>query len=178
MKLALPFCLILLAGCLSSPPPETGPADLSATPQTPGTSHAELAQLAGEWSVTVTAPGSASPVGVGEARIQALHGQRFLRLEVELTVDGRPLTLTGHVGRVDSSGQWQALWLSNLSTGMSLLRGRGRLSRGVEFVGEADGVRGKSVLRVLSEDSFQYQTYGVAEDGGFRLLRTSEYVRK
>jgi len=171
---------LLLVSCLTplSPPsrpylPVVDPGPAAA----PVEAHEALASLAGSWAVTVTAPGQDAPVGGGSARIEALHGGRYLRLEVALDLDGRPLVLTGHLGHDAERGEWQALWLSDLSTGMSLLSGGGDLERGVQLVGQRGGVRGRSVLTVEGPDAFRLETFGPGPDGRERLLRTSRYVR-
>ena len=128
--------------------------------------------------MTVSAPGQDQPIGVGEATLEAVHGGRFLRLTVNLSLEGRTVDLTGHLGYDRAGGEWQALWLSDLSTGMSLLRGTGELGRGVSLVGVRGGLRGRSVLTVSGPDRFRVETYGPGEDGRERLLRRSDYLRR
>jgi Protein of unknown function (DUF1579) len=182
MRRSAPWLLLLVAAC-AAPPPSTSPAPVAPTlpgnsAQGPGPAHSQLAALEGDYAVTVTSPGRDAPVGEGSARLSSLHGGRFLRLEVQLELEGTPVRLTGHLGFDGASQEWQALWLSDLSTGMSLLRGRGQLEQGVHLRGEQAGVSGRSILRVRTPTGFSLATYGRGPDGRERLLRTSTYVRK
>lgn len=179
IPLALALSLLSLAACLTSPPPPPAPpVPPAGTGEELAPAHRELRALAGDWEVTVTAPGREAPLGSGRARLVPLHGGRFLRLEVELELQGRPLTSTGHLGHDTRMREWQALWLSGVSNGMALLRGRGDLERGVDLVGELRGVRGRSRLRLVGPDELRVETFGPGPDGGERLLRTTTYVRR
>lgn len=178
MRALLAASLLGLVACLSTPAPSSGAEVVPGAAELPGEQHHDLAALAGDWQVTVTAPGEAEPLGAGWAQIESLHDGRFLRLTVHLVLGGQSMTLTGHLGHDRESGEWQALWLSDLSTGMSLLRGRGDLARGVNLVGVRGGVRGRSVLTVSGPNEFGVETHGPGPDGGERLLRRSDYVRR
>jgi len=137
-----------------------------------------LVELAGTWTIEVRAPGVERPVGQGRGRLQALHGGRFLRLEVALDLEGSPFALTGHLGFDPQRGEYQALWLSDLAAGMSLLRGGGELDgRGITLRADDAQELGKSVLRRLDPDTFLLETWGVGPDRRERLLRTSTYRR-
>ena len=182
--------LLLLSGCLSSPtaPPPSAvsrqeaqlpPALLSeALLSEVGPQHALLASLAGEWLVRVERPGSSEPVGRGTARLTPLLGERFLQLEVQLTLGEQPLELRGFFGFDRAQDRWQALWLSDMGLGMSLLSGSGRPERGVVLRGEQGGIAGRSVWTVTGPESFRFETYVPGPDGRERLLRTSTYIRR
>jgi hypothetical protein len=180
MRAALVALSLGLTGCLDVPPPAPtpGPGAVPGTAGTPGEPHVALAELAGDWRVTVTTPGQEQPLGGGTATLESLHQGRFLRLTVDLTLGAQPVSLTGHLGYDRGSGEWQALWLSDLSTGMSLLRGTGELARGVSLAGVRGGLRGRSVLTVHGPNRFRVETFGPGGDGRERLLRRSDYVRR
>lgn len=143
----------------------------------PGAEHAALARLVGEWSVAIeTAAGD--PVGVGRATITPLHGGRFVALALELELSGAPVRLSGFLGFDRTTDAYQALWLSDLATGMTLLAGRGSLGgAGLRLAGRSAETEGESRLRLEGDDRFVSESWGRGATGDPVMLRRSIYRR-
>lgn len=143
----------------------------------PGREHDALARLVGEWTVSVeTAAGD--EVGAGRATVALLHGGRFVELALELELSGAPVRLTGFLGFDRTTDTYQALWLSDLGTGMTLLSGRGALAGdGLRLAGRSAETEGESRLRLEGDDRFVSESWGRGADGGPVLLRRSIYRR-
>jgi Protein of unknown function (DUF1579) len=172
----------LLAACTSAPPlppaRDAGP-DLAALAesQAPGREHAELAALAGEWSVSVEGPDGVA-MGSGTASLTATHGGRFLELELALEFADGPVSATGTVGFDRELGEYRALWVSTLATGMTLLRGTGSLrGAGIVLRGESGGTSAESRMRLLASGELVVESSGPGPDGEPRLLRRVRYAR-
>ena len=182
----------LAAGCVSANSPTqpvreeeaAAPVELARdiaarqASQRPDAAHRVLDPLAGEWHVTVEVPGRADPIGDGEARLTWVHGGLFLLWEVALDLDGEHLELTGYLGHDSAQGRYQALWLSDLAGGMTLLEGRGELDgRGLLLGGVSAEAAGQSRLRLTGPDTLVVESFGL--DGSERavLLRRTTYRR-
>lgn len=182
----LALSLLALSACVGPPrrpaPPPARPelaraVEAAAALQVPGPEHASLARLVGDWEVTVeVAPGET--LGGGTARIHETHGGRFVRFDLELELAGEPTTLTGWFGYDRVGEHYQALWLSNLATGMALLRGRGVLDDGgILLYGASAAARGRTRLLLREDGVLEVSSSGVGPDGEEKLLRRSRYVR-
>ena len=137
-----------------------------------------LEPLAGEWHVTVEVPGRGSPIGRGEAHLSWVHAGLFLRWEVFLELDGQELELTGYLGHDRARDRYQALWLSDLASGMTLLEGRGDLAgSGLVLGGVSAEAAGQSRMRLTDPDTLVVESFGL--DAGSRavLLRRTTYRR-
>lgn len=142
----------------------------------PGEAHSSLGKLAGEWSVDVQA-GDVS-VGSGLASVVRIHGGRFVLLQVSLNLDGSAVRSTGIVGYDAVAQRFQALWVSDLSTEMTLLAGRGSLEgAGLRLAGRSSEAEGVSRIQLLDEDNFVTESWGRSREGDPVLLRRSRYTR-
>ena len=190
--LLLSACVALTAGCVArASPTQPARADQAAPPvelardiaarqasQRPDAAHRVLDPLAGEWHVTVEMPGRAEPIGEGEARLAWVHGGLFLRWDVALELDGRPLELTGYLGHDRARDRYQALWLSDLASGMTLLEGRGDLDgRGLVLGGVSAEAAGQSRLRLTDPDTLVVESFGFDAEERAVLLRRTTYRR-
>lgn len=137
-----------------------------------------LDPLAGEWRVTVEIPGRAHPIGHGEARLSWVHAGLFLRWEVTLELDGQALRLTGYLGHDRARDRYQALWLSDLASGMTLLEGRGDLAgKGIVMGGVSSEAAGQSRLRLTDPDTLVVESFGLDAQERAVLLRRTTYRR-
>ena len=183
------FLLLAGLGC-SSPPPldvttaSTPEASLQlgkevearAMAAGPGAAHSSLGELSGDWAVVVQA--GEVTVGSGLASAERIHGGRFVLLKVSLDLDGSAVRSTGILGYDTASRMYQALWVSDLSTEMTLLAGRGSLEgAGLQLAGRGSEAEGVSRMQLLDEDTFVTESWGRSPDGEPVLLRRSRYTR-
>ena len=196
-SLSLPISLLCLsavqaASCVGAPrasqpvraqpaePPQELAQDIRArqASQRPDSAHVALDPLAGEWLVTVEVPGRAEPIGHGTARLSWVHAGLFMRWDVALQLDGQDLELTGYLGHDRVSDRYQALWLSDLAGGMTLLDGRGELGGlGIVLRGASSEAAGQSRLRLTDPDTLVVESFGLDEEQRAVLLRRTTYRR-
>jgi len=139
--------------------------------------HAALARLAGDWVVAVE-DGRGQRIGEGSAHLAMLHGGRFLEIDLELVLAGRPARATGWVGYDREAREHQALWISDLETGMSLMHGEGSLGgSGLRLSGARGALEGTSRWRLVSPDELVADVLAPEPGGGERLLRRTVYRR-
>jgi hypothetical protein len=154
-----------------------------------GPGHEKLDVLEGRWSVSLVsqnADGSDErTTGGGEANITWTMGRRFLDWEVVLDVEQEQHRVSGFLGYDVVLQEYQALWISELSTGMSLARGDGDPEgRGIVLQVRASGkgsssetAGARSVLRVLDHDHFVIESIGPDSRGEEGVVQRTSYVR-
>ena len=192
--------LFVIAGCTSTPPPvEPAPGnarpphelttaeriDLARRMHQRGRGHERIDSLEGTWEVEVTsqdADGSnVRPAGRGLGKIEWTMGRRFLRWDLELDVSGETHHVNGFLGYDVVVQEYQALWISELATGMSLARGDGDPEgRGIvlQVRPTGDEVGGaRSLLRILDVDHFVIESIAVDSKGEEGVVQRASYVR-
>ena len=196
---------LALAACVSpAPPPSKGtssPQEFAAGRQQedaserieharqvhrPGKHHQALSPLEGDWQVRVlgeeNAGGDPREIALGRALIRWTMGGLFLRWDVVLEVGTSRHTVTGFLGYDVIQEHYQALWVSELSSSLSLAHGSGSLSgRGIVLQASAPPQRGfvepRSVLRLLDGDHFTIESIGTKADGEEGVMQQAVYSR-
>jgi hypothetical protein len=153
----------------------------------PAAHHRRLAPLAGEWAVVLEGFGpDGAALGVqaeGRATIEWILGGRYLRWDSELELAGRLSRTTGFLGYDKGLEEYLFLVLSDLATGMPLLRGRGDLEReGISLsLAVAEELRlaatNRGVLRLVEPDTFTLEQLRTGPDGRERLDQRATYRR-
>jgi hypothetical protein len=115
---------------------------------TPGTQHASLAKMAGDFTLTVKSymgPGAEPEVSAATATRRLILGGRYLEEVVKGTMMGQPFEGRGISGYDNVSGEWWGTWIDTMSTGIMISRGEWDDAAGVgSFTGEFnDAVTGK-----------------------------------
>jgi len=151
----------------------------------PDDHHLRLDGFVGQWHVLVHAcpPARSEPVLVarGTAKIDWMLGRRYLEWDIRLDVGETTNVVSGHMGYDVVADEYQALWISDITTGMSIVYGNGNpQGRGLVMVGT--GTRGgrtvvvaRSVLRFVGQDSFVIERYGAQSEV---VIQRSTYVRR
>jgi hypothetical protein len=163
----------------AAPPVELGQGILARQASQQGDSaQVPLAPLVGEWTVTVEIPDGEQPIGTGTARMSWVHAGLFLHWDVTLNLDGQELQLTSYMGHDIARDRYQALWLSDLASGMTLLEGRGEISgRGLVLGGISAEAAGQSRLRLTDPDTLVVESFGLDSQERAILLRRTTYRR-
>jgi len=151
----------------------------------PDDHHLRLDGFVGQWLVLVhSCPSDGSePVLIarGHATIDWMLGRRYLEWKIQLDVGETTNVVSGHMGYDVVADEYQALWISDITTGMSIVYGNGNpQGRGLVMVGT--GTRGgrtvvvaRSVLRFVGRDSFVIERYGAQSEV---VIQRSTYVRR
>lgn len=115
---------------------------------TPGSQHASLAKMAGDFSLTVKSymePGAEPEVSTGTATRKLILGGRYLEEVVQASMMGQAFEGRGLTGYDNVSGEWWGTWVDSMSTGVMVTKGEWDDAAGVgDFTGEYnDAVTGK-----------------------------------
>jgi hypothetical protein len=180
------------AALLAQPQPEgISPEQAAAMARAqPGTPHAALAKLAGEWTTTTKfspAPGAPEMESTGAATLTMTLDGRFLRDEWKGEMMGAPITSSKTIGFNNGSQKYETVWTYTMSTGM--LVGIGRSSddgKTIEFQGTFDeGPQGGGVstlhltLKIASNDEFSWHLSDAAPGAERRgPVMVTTYKRK
>ena len=153
---------------------------------TPGEPHAELADQAGEWRYTVTFwedPKGEPTVLRGVSLKTMIMGGRFLREELTGEFMGGPFKGYGLHGYDNVTGEYVAIWLDNMGTGIHFYTGQDT-GKGVQtYKSEVhDPITGKamatrSVGRTIDRDNHSFETYLTLPDGTEFLHMQVDYTR-
>lgn len=151
----------------------------------PDDHHLRLDGFVGQWHVLVHAcpPGGREPVLVarGTANIDWMLGRRYLEWDIRLDVGETTNVVSGHMGYDVVADEYQALWISDITTGMRIVygngnpKGRGLVMVGTRTRGGETVVAGRSVMRFVGPDSFVIERYGAE---GEVVTQRSTYVRR
>ena len=153
---------------------------------TPGEPHAELAELAGEWSYTVTVweePKGEPTVLHGVSLKTMIMGGRFLREELTGEYMGQPFKGYGLTGHDNVTGEYVSIWLDNMGTGIHFYTGE-ETARGERTYTSTvhDPISGKamatrSVGRTIDRDNHDFESYMTLPDGTEFLHMRVDYTR-
>jgi len=150
---------------------------------TPGPQHANLAAMAGEFTLTLKSfnePGAEPEVSTGTATRKMVLGGRYLEETVQASVMGQPFEGRGLTGYDNVTRTWWGAWIDSMSTGIMITSGSWDEEAGVgSFEGEYnDPVTGelqssRSVIRRLpngDELMEMYMTTAFGEAKAMEIL--------
>ncbi len=153
---------------------------------TPGEAHAGLAEMAGEWRYTVTLwedPKGEPTVVNGVSLKTMIMGGRFLREELTGEFRGQPFKGYGVTGYDNVTGEYVAVWLDNMGTGIHFYSGEetGPDERTYHSTAH-DPISGKeiasrSVGRTIDRDNHVFKSYMTHPDGDEFLHMQVDYTR-
>jgi len=142
----------------------------------PGAHHKSLEPFVGHFTTTSRMwmkPGEAPQESTGYAEHTWVLGGRFLRMDVRGDMGGQPFEGLGYLGYDNIRGEYTAVWLDNMSTGV--VRASGQFDPGTKqytesgtfscpLTGEKDRpFRGE--WKVIDNDSLAYTMYNPGPDG-------------
>jgi len=136
---------------------------------TPGEHHAKLAQLEGNWAMTVTVwmqPGAEPTVSTATSTSKMVMGGRYMLDMVEGTAMGMPFSGMGWTGYDNVDQQYESTWIDNLGTGIYTYHGQwddevnGIVMHG-SYTDPVTGqkVASKTVTRLEGPDKMVYTSY-------------------
>lgn len=136
---------------------------------TPGEHHAKLAQLEGNWAMTVTVwmqPGAEPTVSTATSTSKMVMGGRYMLDTVEGTAMGMPFSGMGWTGYDNVDQQYESTWIDNLGTGIYTYHGQwddevnGIVMHG-SYTDPVTGqkVESKTVTRLEGPDKMVYSSY-------------------
>ncbi len=161
-----------------------GPALAAAAAAPATTPRAQLAALAGQWSVQQSLwpdPALAPVVDHGTASWTMVLGGRHLRQDLRIA-SRPPFEGLGYIGYDDALGRYDSSWMDTNFTGMILAHGHyDAASRSYTFVGAMTGKDGepipmREVMQVADHDHFVCRYYETRH-GRESLVVRLEYTR-
>lgn len=151
----------------------------------PSENHKALAPLVGDFDYTATmwmTPGAQPMVSSGTSTQTLVFGGRFLRQDVTGNMGpGAPFEGVGYLGYDNIRGEYQSVWMGNMTTGMMIGTGT-RDANGVfqqsgtvscPMTGEKNHAF-RTELRVDSPDKMVYTSYD--KDASGREFKSMEIV--
>jgi hypothetical protein len=153
----------------------------------PGPQHQQLAKLAGEYTTTSKLKqlgvddgqgGTATQESTGTAKLTMTHDGRFLQEEDAGTMMGMPTKGTKITGYNNASGQYEAVWLWTMSTGLMTMTGKSTDGgKTITFNASFTGPDGKKqpltiTMKTIDDDHFTTEIKGDKAD------MTTTYERK
>lgn len=155
---------------------------------TPGAPHAMLAEMAGEWELTVkfwTGPGEPT-VSQATSTATMVLGGRHLRDAVRGEIPGMgSFEGIGYTAYDNVAGKYRSVWIDNMSTG--IMTGEGTYDEATKTLNMTStymdpftksGKTTRDVLRFVSDDEHVYESYEEGPDGAERKTMEIVYRRK
>jgi hypothetical protein len=147
---------------------------------TPGSEHAKLAEMAGEFKITVRtfqAPGVEPMISTGTASRKVIMGGRHLEEVIQSSFMGEAFTGRGVMGFNNVTGTWWSTWVDNMSTGVSIADGEWDWAerQGV-FYGEyidpltKEIQETKAVITLLEGGDERMEMYMMTSTGSFKSM--------
>ena len=183
----LPFALAISVGAAADGDGhEQGNMDAWVAAMTPAEAHEGLAEQAGEWRYVVTiweGPGAEPTVLDGVSVKTMIMGGRFLEEELNGEFMGRPFRGFGITGFDNVTGEYVAVWLDNMSTGIHWYTGQ-EDARGVRTYkstvndpSSGKEIEMKSIGRTIDRNHHTFESFMTLPDGDEFLNMRVEYTR-
>lgn len=142
----------------------------------PGAAHKVLEPVVGTWATTVRGwmkPGDKPQESMGTGENSWVFGGRFLKQEFKGTWAGQPFEGLGYTGHNNMKGQYESIWLDNMSTSMMMATGTydavtKTLNQGGTFTCPMTGEKDKwyrSEWKIIDNDNNTYTSYFKDETG-------------
>jgi hypothetical protein len=152
---------------------------------TPGTPHAILAEMAGEWQLEIKfwmPPGGEPMVSTATSTRKMIMGGRYLADHVEGTTMGQPFTGMGLTGYNNVEERFEATWVDNMGTGIFTSHGEWNEEENAlvmhgSYVDPATGKKKKvkTISRIEGPGKEIFEWYEKSE-GEEEALKTMEIV--
>ena len=171
---------------------ETAMMEAWAKAATPGPEHARLAQLEGEWDMTIrswTGPGAPPAEARGSSTYRMILGGRYLEQtavgEMGPEMGGAEFHGAGLTGYDNMRGVYVATWVDNMGTGILYAEGRwdddtASLVTHAEYLDPMSGTTKKvrMVTRIVSPVRHVFEWHEDGPDGGDVKAMEIEYTRR
>jgi len=155
----------------------------------PGTQHAVLTKMAGEWTCKVKYqmdPSQPEQESQSSATVTALMDGRYIQEVDSGEMNGMPFSGMGLYGYDNVSGKYVSSWIDNMGTGiMSSVGTADGSGKVITWIGTMnDPVTGKPaksrmVTTVIDDNHHTFELYGVPPGGKKEMkMMTIDYVRK
>jgi hypothetical protein len=154
--------------------PDLDLATAPTAPLTPSDGHRALQRLVGAWHGTTRTwldPSAPPDEGQTDARVEAILGGRFVRLEYRGTVIGKSHAGEMLIGHDGTENRFTSAWVDSfhMATGIMLSRGEPRDDGAISVLGsyEAGGETWgwKTILRRVDDDNLSIDSFNVMPDG-------------
>lgn len=155
---------------------------------TPGEEHAHLAEMAGDWNLSIKMweePGAEPSVSAATASSEMVMGGRYLHETVTGSFMGMPFVGEGLTGYDNVNEEYWSTWVDNMSTGVMTARGNwDEEAHGLVFHGKyPDPVKGgmaksKSIYRANEDGGWVFEMWGEGDGGEMVKMMEITYERQ
>jgi len=146
----------------------------------PGPQHAALAEMAGEFKITVTSymePEAEPQVSSGTASRQMIMKGRILEETVSSSVMGQPFKGRGLTGYDNVAGQWGGSWIDSMSTGLMTTYGEWDEEEGIgtfhgEYIDPSSGMAQatRTVIHQLEGGNERMEMFMITSTGEYKSM--------
>lgn len=158
----------------------------------PGEHHKPLDKLVGDWNIEIKTywggPEGPASVSKGTARVRWILDGRFLeeRVEAEMEMPGRKMTMKGLglTGYDNFQNMYRSVWIDNMGTSMTVLRGTRNPQTGVfTYYGQMDepmmkvyGRALKTRTRMINDDKHIFEMIDLHAGDDYKVMEIA-YTR-
>lgn len=155
---------------------------------TPGTEHAKLEPLVGEWNIVSkwwTEPGKDPLVDKGTATHQWINGKRFVKEDYNGKWFGKPYHGMGLLGYDNAKGSYVSTWIDNANTG--IMTGEGDFNTAKNeldmtssgYCPVTEGTKEtRMVTRIINKNKHILEMYDLDPEGNEMKVMEITYTRK
>ncbi len=154
---------------------------------TPGAPHKALGSMAGTWNAKMRSwmdPGQPPVESTGVSETKMIFGGRFLQMDYEGDMMGRPFTGLGVTGYDNHTKKYVSTWIDSMGTAIFFFEGTGSTD-GKTITQKCrydDPIKGpmtwRSVTTIVDENTHLFEMYGTDKSGKEEKMMEITYTRK
>lgn len=136
---------------------------------TPGPMHEMMAKTAGEWKVNTKYwmdPAGEPMETEGKANLEMILGGRYMKSTHTGTMMGMPFEGINLQGYDNATGEFTAIWIDNMGTGISVSKGKyDEATKSINFEGSMldpmtkEDMNFRQVVKTIDENHFVFEMY-------------------
>ncbi|MGB5287812.1 MAG: DUF1579 domain-containing protein [Ignavibacteriaceae bacterium] len=136
---------------------------------TPGPMHEMMAKTAGEWKVNTKYwmdPAGEPMETEGKANVEMILGGRYMKSTHTGTMMGMPFEGINLQGYDNATGEFTAIWIDNMGTGISVSKGKyDEATKSINFEGSMldpmtkEDMSFRQVVKTIDDNHFMFEMY-------------------
>jgi Protein of unknown function (DUF1579) len=153
----------------------------------PGEFHRHLQDLQGTWDATIeywADPAAPSVKAKGTSQSKLLMEGRYLQQELQTELMGQPYTVFLMLGYDNLAKQYWGIWLDNLTTALTTMKGAYEEPRKLVLKGEYEDVtsgavrRTRGVIELPENGRYSFKLYEIYPTGEERMSLIIQFTRR